>query len=423
LPDENILSDEFLHQLVNVGEVDILIGVPTYNNAATISHLAQAVDQALLRSFARDRVVIINADGGSRDGTPEAIVAQPVESNQPAHGLFRLRTVQRVTTRYPGHPSFASALRTLLAAADLLRAKSCAILSPNSIHMTPEWIENLIRPTYREDFQFVAPLYKRNKYDGLLIRQALYPLGRAAYGQRLRELHAEEFGFSGTFACHCLGHDAWHQHPVQLGPATWMAIEALSGGFKVCQAFLGTKSRSESVVNGDAVSAIQRSVGTLFWCLDANPAAWSERKGSETVPTFGADHDLSEEPVRTNRKRLAELFQNGVTELAPILSQILCEETLAAVQDAAARDSDNLRFEDHTWARVLYDFAASYHRSVMNRDHLLQLLTPLYRGRVCSTLNAQRSLSAEEIEQNTEALCLEFERLKPYLLERWEAKS
>ena len=135
MPDETILSDDFLHQLVSVGEVDVVIAVPTYNNAATIGHVVQAVDQAVLRSFARDRVVIINADGGSQDGTPEAIVAQPVENHHGPHGLFRLRTVQRVTTRYPGHPSFASALRTILAAADLLHAKSCAMLSPTSAHV------------------------------------------------------------------------------------------------------------------------------------------------------------------------------------------------------------------------------------------------------------------------------------------------
>lgn len=421
MPEETILSDEFLRQLVSVGEVDILIGVPTYNNAATVDRLVQALNQAVMRSFSRERVVVVNADGGSRDGTPELMVAQPADDHNGGHGLHQLRTVHRVTTRYPGQPSLAGALRTILAAVDLLSAKSCAVLSPASVHITSEWIENLIRPTFHDDFQYVAPLYRRTKYDGLLIRQALYPFGRAAYGQRIRELHAEEFGFSGRFACHCLAHEAWHQNAVQLGPATWMAIESLSAGFKACQTFLGTKGRSEPGTDGDAVSAIQRSIGTLFWCLDANPAAWSEITGSESVQTFGSDHEFSQDPIRTNRKRLFELFRNGVSELSSLLSQILCPDTLEAVQAAATQGTDNLRFEDELWVRVLYEFAASYHRTVISRDHLLQVLTPLYRGRVCSTLNSRRSQSGEQVEQCTEDLCLEFERLKPYLLERWKA--
>jgi hypothetical protein len=423
LPDETILSDEFLRQLVSVGEVDVLIGVPTYNNAATIGHLVQALDEAVPHSFSRERVVVVNADGGSRDGTPEMIVAEPADNLNGGHGLLQLRTVHRVTTRYPGHPSFAGALRTILAAVDLLSAKSCAVLSPTSVHMTAEWIENLIWPTLRDDFHYVAPLYQRTKYDGLLIREALYPFGRAAYGRRIRELHSEEFGFSGAFGCHCLTHEAWRQEAVQRGPATWMAIEALRAGFKACQTFVGTKSRSEAKADGDAVAAIQRSLGTLFWCLDADFAAWSDKSGSEGVPTFGPDHEVSDEPIRTNRKRLFELFRSGVGELSSILSQILHPETLTAVQAAAAQGADRLQFTDELWVRVLYEFAVSYHRTVISRDHLLQVLTPLYRGRVCSTLNAQRSLSSEQVEQGTENLCLEFERLKPYLLERWKAGS
>jgi glucosylglycerate synthase len=418
-----MLSDEFLRQLVSVGEVDILIGVPTYNNASTVGQVAQSLDQALVKSFARDRVVIVNADGGSRDGTPEVMMSDPGEHNHTAHRFVHLRTVHRVTTRYRGQPAFASALRTILAASDLLQAKSCVILSPSSGQMTPGWIENLIRPTYKDDFHYVAPLYTRHKYDGLLIREALYPLGRAAYGQRIRELHAEDFGFSGKFACHCLNQEAWHQEAVRLGPATWMAIEAVSVGFKTCQAYLGPKSRTEAGATGDAVSAIQRTVGTLFWCLDANPAAWSERTGSEVVPTFGSDGQLIEEPVRTNRKRLFELFRNGVSELSQIVSQILQPETLAAVQAAAALDAGKLQFEDELWVRVVYDFAASYHRSAINRDHLLQALTPLYRGRVCAFLQKHQNSPAERIEESTEALCAEFERWKPYLLERWKAGS
>ena len=134
MPDQAILSDEFVRQLVGVGEVDILIAVPTYNNAATVGHLVQALDEVVLNQFARARVVIVNVDGGSRDGTPEAILATPAEHNS-GHGLLQLRTVHRVTTRYAGQPSSTTALRMILGAADLLSAKSCAVLSPASTHL------------------------------------------------------------------------------------------------------------------------------------------------------------------------------------------------------------------------------------------------------------------------------------------------
>ena len=39
LEDESFLTDDFLRQLINVGEVDILVGLPTHNNAKTIGSI------------------------------------------------------------------------------------------------------------------------------------------------------------------------------------------------------------------------------------------------------------------------------------------------------------------------------------------------------------------------------------------------
>ena len=39
LAEESFLTDDFLRQLINVGEVDILVGLPTHNNAKTIGSI------------------------------------------------------------------------------------------------------------------------------------------------------------------------------------------------------------------------------------------------------------------------------------------------------------------------------------------------------------------------------------------------
>ena len=79
LADESFLTDDFLRQLINVGEVDILVGVPTHNNAKTIGAIVEAIQTGILRFFPRQRAAIINADGGSRDGTPELIVKAAID--------------------------------------------------------------------------------------------------------------------------------------------------------------------------------------------------------------------------------------------------------------------------------------------------------------------------------------------------------
>jgi glycosyltransferase involved in cell wall biosynthesis len=83
LAEDNFLSDDFVRQLINVGEVDILIGLPTHNNARTIGSVVQTVQSGILRWFPRDRAVIINADGGSRDGTPELVTGVSIDDLRP----------------------------------------------------------------------------------------------------------------------------------------------------------------------------------------------------------------------------------------------------------------------------------------------------------------------------------------------------
>ena len=81
LAEETFLTDEFLRQLIDVGEVDILIGVPTHNNAKTIEPVIQAIQVGILKCFPRERAVIINVDGGSRDGTSELFAGASISDS------------------------------------------------------------------------------------------------------------------------------------------------------------------------------------------------------------------------------------------------------------------------------------------------------------------------------------------------------
>jgi hypothetical protein len=423
LAEETFLTDDFVRQLMSVGEVDLLVAIPSHNNAKTIGHTVETVEESFQQNFVRDRVVIVNVDGGSRDGTSEVALNTLPPRNANPRGLTSLRTIHRIATRYADAPSQGLALRTILAAADLLRAKACALISPTTSNLTCGWVANLLEPVYRQNFDFVAPLYSRHQYEGLLARNLLYPMSRAIFGRRIRELHADEFGFSGRLASLCLNQDVWHEEAIRAWPEAWMAITAISSDFRCCQSFLGPKLHSAASSGTDIVATIRQTVGTLFWCLEAQQSLWMDRSGSEPVPTFGPDHELTSEPVRLNRKRILEMFRSGVSELEPILKSILAPETHAEIQRIATLDDRNFRYAVELWARTLYEFAASYHHAVLNRDHLIQALVPLYRGRIYSFLVEHQDSSPEEMEADCENLCLELERQKPFLIEKWKARS
>lgn len=68
-----LLEQSVQIELGKVKEADILIGIPSYNNARTIGHVVRAVTAGLAKYFPGARAVLVNSDGGSTDGTQEEV--------------------------------------------------------------------------------------------------------------------------------------------------------------------------------------------------------------------------------------------------------------------------------------------------------------------------------------------------------------
>ena len=168
-----------------LGQADIVIGIPSYNNAGTIGHVVRAAQAGLIKYFPSSRGAIVNSDGGSKDGTPQ----QVLEARLPELSVLQvdhpLYPVQRLTTPYHGLPGKGSAFRTIFQLAEALHAKACAVVDSDLRSIAPEWIELLAGPVLEKGFDFVAPYYLRHKYDGTITNSIVYPVTRALYGKRI----------------------------------------------------------------------------------------------------------------------------------------------------------------------------------------------------------------------------------------------
>src|SRR6202162_6148986 len=317
LAEETFLTDDFLRQLINVGEVDILVGLPTHNNAKTIGSIVHTIQGGILQWFPRERAVIINVDGGSRDGTTELVTGVSIDDARPASNLYALRTMHSISTKYGSSPASAVALRTILAGAGLLRAKACVMMSPESANIEPEWLAKLLRPIQRDGFDLVTPTYRRHKFEGLLITNLLYPMTRALYGLRIREAYSPEFGFSGRLGSQFLGQNVWNDETEGAGVELRFTLAAIAGKYRICQSFLGDKDHIERRA-ADLVPALRQTVGALFSALDPDFPVWSAVAGSQPVASTGANQEVLLTPVRVNRKRLREMFSTGVAELESV---------------------------------------------------------------------------------------------------------
>ena len=398
------------------GQVDIVVGLPTLNNAETIAGAVKAADEGLAKSFSRERTVIITADGGSRDGTPE--IVQELSSARKPGASGGLRTRHQITASYGGVPGKAGAVRLIFAAADLLQARAVVVLDPEVTSLTPEWVAALAGPALKQSFDFVAPSYDRHPLEGPLLTQLLRPVMRATYGRQVREPLVGEFGCSLRFATHCLAQDAWDSGLTRENVEIWLTGTALVGDFQSCQVFLGPRTVAPAQSSRPGLHEVfPQVVGSLFSCLDRHAEHWLPRDGSEALPVIGPEGARTAEAPTLDPARLGESFGRDVSDLRPILQSILANDTLARLSTIA--EPEALCYPDDLWMGTVYDFLAAHHLGVMDRAHIARALMPLYLGRVASFLSKHEVSDPVDVEQDLERLSQQFERAKPYLIERW----
>ncbi len=414
-----LLEQSVQIELGKVKEADILIGIPSYNNARTIGHVVRAVTAGLAKYFPGAKAVLVNSDGSSTDGTQEEVKRGQIEDFRTILITHPVHPVYKIVTPYHGNPGKGSAFRAIFEAAKLLDAKACAVVDSDLRSITPEWMDLLLTPIYEEGFDYVAPLYARHKFDGTITNSIVYPLTRALYGKRIRQPIGGDFGFSGKLAKFYLTKDVWETDVARFGIDIWMTTLAVAEGYKVCQSYLGAKIHDAKDPGSDLGPMFTQVVSSVYGLMGEYQHLWKKVRESQPVPTFGFHYEVGLEPVSVNVERMMRNFRLGVKDLMEIWEKVLLPETASRLESMERLPDEAFSFPQDLWVRTIYDFAVAHYMGLIHREHLLKSMIPLYLGRVASFVKENQECSANEVEEKIESLCHAFEKMKPYLIERW----
>lgn len=418
-PTTDFLDKEVTDRVAGMGGADILVGIPSFNNAGTIRHVVRSVQAGLAKYFPRVKSIIVNSDGGSEDGTREIVAGVMLEDPRSLMISHDVVEPLKIITPYQGMPGKGSAFRTVFAVAELAGAKACAVVDADLRSITPEWVELLVKPVYEGSCEYVAPLYRRHKFDGTITNSIVYPMTRALYGKVVRQPIGGDFGFSGRLASLYLSKDVWDTEVARFGIDIWMTTTAIAGGYKVCQSFLGAKIHDPKDPGSDLSAMLYQVVSALFGLMAEYEEVWKKVDHSDAVPGFGFQYEVGLEPVSVNVDRMIDNFRLGVRELEPLWKEFLSDEVRELLHGLADAPAGGFRFDDGLWAKAVYDFAVASRKGTLNREILLKSLTPLYLGKVASFVIECSDYDTQKVEERIEGICIAFERQKGYLLEKW----
>ncbi len=412
LTTDSALTDDARQRLERIGAADIIVGIPSYNNAATIRHVVGTVGEGLTRRFPDLKAVIMDSDGGSTDDTP-----QLAESTGPT-----TTGAEVIAARYQGIPGKGSALRAIFEAGRTLGVKACLVVDSDLQSITPEWIELLARPVLRLGYGYVAPLYTRHKYDGTITNNIVYPLTRMLYGIEVRQPIGGDFGMQGELLQHYLSQDVWSTNVARFGIDVWMTTTAINAGYRICQAQLGVKVHDAKDPGASLGPMFEQVVGTLFAGMGVYENNWKQVQGYRPTDVYGHSKSLDPEPVAVNLEGLVARFASADARYGKWWDVILRHENREAVRRLLGLGSAAFEFPAELWASIVVDYAVAYNKSALDGTLVLESMTPLYYGRTAGMVRESADMDAATFEREiVQAQAQVFQEQKMQLITRWEA--
>jgi len=396
-----------------IKKVDFVVGIPSYNEAQTISHPTMQANLGLLKFFRHKRSVIINCDNNSTDGTKETFL----NTNTEIPKIY-------ISTP-PGIKGKGNNLMNLFTKVNELGAEACIIIDADLKSITPRWIKNLGEPLSM-DFGFVAPLYVRHKYDATITNNIAYPLIRSLYGRRVRQPIGGEFGFSAEMVRIYLKREFWNNEVSQFGIDIWMTTMAISHDIPICQSYMGRpKIHRTKDPGADLGPMFRQVIGTIFTMMTPSESYWRRIRWSKPTAVFGFGLGETEEPppVEVDSGGLYQRFSQGVDQFKRIWEKVLTREVFAKLMEVKGMGLKTFDFPTQLWSKILFEYAISFQRFKGDKKTLLDSLIPLYFGKAYAFVQRTKRMSMQEVEEYIEDQCFVFEETRPHLDERWKREG
>ena len=392
-----------------IEKADLVVSIPSYNEADSISYPTQQASTGLVKYFHDKSSVIINCDNNSPDNTKQAFLDTPTE-------------IPKIyISTPPGVKGKGNNFKNLFHKVVDLGAKAVVVVDADLQSITPEWIKHLGEPLF-SGFSYVAPLYVRHKYDGTITNGIAYPLLRTLYGRRVRQPIGGDFGFSGELGKFYLEIEIWDEAVENFGIDTWMTTLAFNQGGQICQSFMGRPKIHRPKDPGAALGPMFRQVvGTIFSMMRRFETFWPQVRYSKPTAIFGFGLGEIEAPpkVEVDSHALIWKFYDGFDQFKEILERVLSGDVYKKLLEIKGMKERVFTFPTDLWARILYDMAIGYRNNLCDRDLMMDSLIPLYFGRTFSCVKKTKRMSILHAEEAIEEDCMIFEMSKPYLVKRW----
>lgn len=205
-----------------------MVGIPARNEASTIASVALAADAGLRQALPTGHNMIVLADNGSTDGTPEAFLSAATTTS---------RRVIQSGGDGTGKGTNVLALVRMALECD---AERLILLDADVRSAEPTWIERLATAVEGEVPTLAVPTYRRNRYEANTTNHLASPLVAGVFGARLQQPIGGEFALNRALLRRVV---TWTRpaSAALYGIDIWLTANSLREGHRVVEVPLGFK--------------------------------------------------------------------------------------------------------------------------------------------------------------------------------------
>ncbi len=349
---------------------NVVVGIPSYNESDSIPYVTRTVSEGLEEYFPDKKCIIVNMDNNSPDNTKDAFLGT------------KTRIEKKYISTAHGVRGKGNNILNLFKFAIQVKAEIIIVVDADLKSITKEWIEYLGRPVVN-GYDYVIPLYSRHQFDGTITNHICYPVMFGMLSMDIRQPIGGEFAFSPKLIKYLLK-QPWSESTKQYGIDIFMSLNAVLGGFKICQSGLGTKIHKASAPKLGIM--FEQVIDTLLTVIVQNKDAWMTRNNGDIfVPdTFGLKDLAEPQELDIN---IIDLKEKGKAEYSKYQADI--KELLEPYAFSRIREMFEVEAFDLTillWTQIFYSLVYRYDvsKSSEDRKKIINSLKSLYFARSLS---------------------------------------
>ncbi|MEF8879811.1 MAG: glycosyl transferase family 2 [Candidatus Thermoplasmatota archaeon] len=403
------LDPEVCKKCEEVGDVDIMVGVLGKDVETTILNVLKVANEGLYRYFPNLKKAIAVSTGDSSDDTDRAVeLFMPYEN------------IEKIVTKDIAPKGKGAGVMTIFEIAHKTNAKCVLLMDGDLLSVRPGWVENMANPIVYGRADLTVPYYIRDKNDGVITNNLVYPFTRALYGIDIRQPIAGEYALSRNLYEMLREHQLF---PPGFGVDIFIVTSAAAEGMYVKEGLFSLKIHESTTHYLEPekflIPMFRRVTNTMFKLADYYEDYWKSRPPAWRPKYQRESFSRKPIPVKVDIEDMRESFTSEYKSSKNTMSQYLTSSLMDKLENIVNGDG---KFDAEHWAEMVYEYAAAYKKTDNEADRylLLDTLKTLWLGRFVSYAEEVDDMDINEAEKVIQKQADIFEDKFEYLLSKYE---